>query len=172
MGPDATTHRPRVGHIQFLNCLPLYWGLVRSGALLDVELTKDTPERLGDALVAGELDIGPISVVDYLQHSASLQLLLDAGVENVSRRVLDLTDHLCDRAASAGLEVFSTRREPDRSGIVSLTKPGVDPKAIYKRCRDAGVVVNVRAGRVRVSPHAYNTTDELDRFIAAAREVS
>ena len=28
--------RPRVGHIQFLNCLPIYWGLMRSGALLDV----------------------------------------------------------------------------------------------------------------------------------------
>ena len=25
--------RPRVGHIQFLNCLPIYWGLMRSGAL-------------------------------------------------------------------------------------------------------------------------------------------
>ena len=33
--------RPRVGHIQFLNCLPLYWGLMRSGALLDVDLYKD-----------------------------------------------------------------------------------------------------------------------------------
>ena len=30
--------RPRVGHIQFLNCLPLYWGLGRTGALLDVEI--------------------------------------------------------------------------------------------------------------------------------------
>ena len=45
--------RPRVGHIQFLNCLPLYWGLMRSGALLGVDLHKDTPDRLNDALVAG-----------------------------------------------------------------------------------------------------------------------
>ncbi len=51
--------RPRVGHIQFLNCLPIYWGLVRAGTLLDVELTKDTPDHLNDMLVAGELDIGP-----------------------------------------------------------------------------------------------------------------
>ena len=40
-----TIPRPRVGHIQFLNCLPLYWGLIHSGALLDVELVKDTPDR-------------------------------------------------------------------------------------------------------------------------------
>ena len=67
--------RPRVGHIQFLNCLPLYWGLIRSGALLDVELTKDTPDRLNDALVRGDLDIGPISLVEYLRHADELLVL-------------------------------------------------------------------------------------------------
>jgi chorismate dehydratase len=72
--------RPRVGHIQFLNCLPLYWGLVRSGALLDVELTKDTPDRLNDLLVTGELDIGPISLVEYLRHADDLVLLPDLAV--------------------------------------------------------------------------------------------
>lgn len=72
--------RPRVGHIQFLNCLPIYWGLVRSGALLDVELTKDTPDRLNDLLVSGELDIGPISLVEYLRHADELVLLPDVAV--------------------------------------------------------------------------------------------
>src|SRR4051812_1303619 len=72
--------RPRVGHIQFLNCLPLYWGLVRSGALLDLDLHKDTPDRLNDALIAGDLDIGPISLVDYLRHTDDLLLLPDLAV--------------------------------------------------------------------------------------------
>jgi chorismate dehydratase len=72
--------RPRVGHIQFLNCLPIYWGLMRSGALLDVELFKDTPDRLNAALVAGELDIGPISLVEYLRHADDLLLLPDLAV--------------------------------------------------------------------------------------------
>ncbi|HWL38305.1 MAG TPA: menaquinone biosynthesis protein [Frankiaceae bacterium] len=72
--------RPRVGHIQFLNCLPLYWGLMRSGALLDVDLTKDTPDRLNDALVRGDLDIGPISLVEYLRHADDLLVLPDVAV--------------------------------------------------------------------------------------------
>src|SRR3954471_9372519 len=72
--------RPRVGHIQFLNCLPIYWGLVQSGALLDMDLHKDTPDRLNDALVAGELDIGPISLVDYLRHADALLLMPDLAV--------------------------------------------------------------------------------------------
>ncbi|MDG4790552.1 menaquinone biosynthesis protein [Micromonospora sp. WMMD1102] len=72
--------RPRVGHIQFLNCLPIYWGLMRSGALIDVELHKDSPERLSAALVAGDLDIGPITLVEYLKHADELLLLPDLAV--------------------------------------------------------------------------------------------
>ncbi len=72
--------RPRVGHIQFLNCLPIYWGLMRSGALLDVELHKDTPDQLNIALVRGDLDIGPISLVEYLRNADDLLLLPDLAV--------------------------------------------------------------------------------------------
>ncbi|SNY68042.1 menaquinone biosynthetic enzyme MqnA/MqnD family protein [Paractinoplanes atraurantiacus] len=72
--------RPRVGHIQFLNCLPIYWGLMRSGALLDVDLHKDTPERLSASLVAGDLDIGPITLVEYLRHADELVLLPNLAV--------------------------------------------------------------------------------------------
>ena len=63
-----------------MNCLPIYWGLVRSGALLDVELTKDTPDRLNDMLVAGDLDIGPISLVEYLRNADDLVLLPDIAI--------------------------------------------------------------------------------------------
>ena len=78
--PQEHDRRPRVGHIQFLNCLPLYWGLVTSGALLELELTKDTPDRLNDALVRGDLDIGPISLVEYLRHADELLLLPNLAV--------------------------------------------------------------------------------------------
>jgi chorismate dehydratase len=77
---DDGWQRPRVGHIQFLNCLPIYWGLMRSGALLGVDLHKDTPDQLNAALVAGDLDIGPISLVEYLRHADELLLLPELAV--------------------------------------------------------------------------------------------
>jgi chorismate dehydratase len=76
----SDVRRPRVGHIQFLNCLPIYWGLMRSGALIDVDLHKDTPDRLNVALINGDLDIGPISLVEYLRHADDLLLLPDLAV--------------------------------------------------------------------------------------------
>lgn len=78
--PSAVDRKPRVGHIQFLNCVPFYWGLVHSGALLDLELVKDTPERLSEQLIAGDLDIGPITLVEYLRHPEGLVLLPDLAV--------------------------------------------------------------------------------------------
>ncbi len=72
--------RPRVGHIQFLNCLPLYWGLARTGSLLDLELTKDTPEKLSEQLVRGELDIAPVTLVEFLKNAGDLVALPDIAV--------------------------------------------------------------------------------------------
>ncbi|MDH6118099.1 chorismate dehydratase [Kitasatospora sp. GAS204A] len=77
---SAPLTRPRVGHIQFLNCVPLYWGLARTGSLLDFELTKDTPEKLSDLLVNGALDVGPITCVEYLRHADELVVLPDIAV--------------------------------------------------------------------------------------------
>lgn len=72
--------RPRVGHIQFLNCLPLFWGLARTGTLLDMDLHTDTPDGLNDALAAGDLDMGPISLLEFLRHADDLVALPDIAV--------------------------------------------------------------------------------------------
>ena len=114
---------------------------------------------------AGRWEGGALNVPGILALGAALDLLLAAGTVNISDRVLALTDHLCERAKMVGCEVFSSRKGGDRSGIVSLTKPGKDPAELVRRCRTAGVVVNNRAHRLRVSPHAYNTTEEIDQLV-------
>lgn len=74
--------RPKVGHIQFLNCLPLYYGLVKSYALLDIELIKGTPTELNNLLISGGLDISPISSIEYARHHESLVLFPDFTVSS------------------------------------------------------------------------------------------
>ena len=100
---------------------------------------------------------------------ASLDMLLNAGIEQVRERVEFVTDYLCERAPQSGLEVFSSRAPGEKSGIVSLRTPGRDPDELMKRCRAAGIVVNNRMGRLRLSPHAYNTPDEIDRFLQCVK---
>jgi selenocysteine lyase/cysteine desulfurase len=118
---------------------------------------------------AGRWEGGAQNVPGFTALGASLELLLNAGIPELERRVLALTDYACARAAAAGWEVYSSRRPGEASGIVSLTVPGVPAEAVVAACRAAGVVVNARAGRVRLSPHGYNNFEDVDRFVSAAR---
>jgi chorismate dehydratase len=74
--------RPRLGHIQFLNCLPLYYGLVKSDAILEVDLVKSPPRRLGEMLIAGELDAAPIPAIEYARHADDLVLIPDISISS------------------------------------------------------------------------------------------
>ncbi len=118
---------------------------------------------------AGRWEGGALNVPGITALGASLELLLAAGVEKIERRILELTDYLCDKVLSHGWQVFSSRQAGDKSGIVSLVHPSRPAAEVQKRCRAAGVIVNNRAGRTRVSPHAYNTLAEIDLFLDAAR---
>jgi selenocysteine lyase/cysteine desulfurase len=113
---------------------------------------------------AGRWENGTLNVGGVAALGASLGLLLEIGIDAIKKRILELTDYLCERALVAGIEVFSSRLPEDLSGIVSLILPG-DVKEMVRRCRAAGLVVNQRAGRLRVSPHCYNTHEEIDRLI-------
>lgn len=63
-----------------MNCFPLLWGLARTGALLDLELVKDTPDHLSDALLSGALDVSPVSLIDLLKNTDDLMVLPDIAI--------------------------------------------------------------------------------------------
>jgi cysteine desulfurase/selenocysteine lyase len=95
---------------------------------------------------------------------ASLDLLLEIGIDTVSERILDRAEAVRALARSAGWQVFGSTRPEDLSGIVALERPGVDLDAAVRHLRTAGVAVACRRGRLRISPHVYNDDDDLERL--------
>lgn len=100
---------------------------------------------------------------------ASLDLLASHGVSPtsspVAKRVVELADDAADKTIEMGGEVLSPRLEGHRSGIVTVRFAGLDNQQLRKTCAAAGVAVSARGGGVRLSPHCYNTTDDIDRFL-------
>ena len=92
-------------------------------------------------------------------------MLLQIGIPVIADRVLELTDYLCERVEQAGLTVFSSRRAGEKSGIVSVLPPEVGAREVVRRCQAEGIIINQRAGRLRISPHFYNTLEEIDRLV-------
>ncbi|MFH8557825.1 MULTISPECIES: MqnA/MqnD/SBP family protein [Streptomyces] len=127
---DHRRSRPRVGHIQFLNCLPLYWGLARTGTLLDLELTKDTPEKLSEQLVRGELDIAPITLVEFLRAADDLVAFPDlaVGCDGPVMSCVIVSQKPLDRLDGARVALGSTSRTSVRLAQLLLAeKIGVRP---------------------------------------------
>jgi len=77
----VSQHRlPRVGEIEFLNCLPLAWGLAQQDLSDVMTLVSGTPDVLSDSLISGELDVGPISLVEALSHLDEIVVLPEVAV--------------------------------------------------------------------------------------------
>lgn len=74
--------QPKLGHIQFLNCLPLYYGMVKNDVLLDVDLVKADPADLAQMIERGDLDMAPIPAIEYARHADDLMLLPDIAISS------------------------------------------------------------------------------------------
>ena len=97
--------------------------------------------------------------------NASLELHFELGPANIAAHVADLTSRIIAWAQSRADVTLVTPAAADRrAGIVTL-RPR-DTRAAADRLTQAGVVFAVREGGIRLSPHYYNTRDEVDAALA------
>ncbi|MFE9769913.1 menaquinone biosynthetic enzyme MqnA/MqnD family protein [Streptomyces sp. NPDC005808] len=138
--------------MSFLNCLPLYWGLAKTGSLLDFDVTKASPEILNTALVEGRLDIGPISVLEYLKHAEDLVVLPDIaiGSDGDVQSCLIISKVPLEELDGAKVALGSTSRTSVRLAQLLLgERIGVHPRyhvsepdlGVMMRDAQAGVVI-------------------------------
>ncbi len=109
---------------------------------------------------------GSLNVPGILGMLESIKLLLDLGIENVEKRILDLRQYVLDIALPLGYQHY----ENGNSGIISLTHPTYDMQALWKKLGENKISVSLRKNRqaqtfIRLSPHFYNTEEEIDRVI-------
>ena len=74
--------KTRIGHIQFLNSLPLYHMLVKEEVVLEIDLFKDNPRQLCQKLLDGQLDISPVPAIKYAPPADELLLLPDLTISS------------------------------------------------------------------------------------------
>ncbi len=115
---------------------------------------------------AGRFEEGTPNTPGIFALGAAIDLLLELGIEAIGRRVLELTDRLCEGLAERGAEIASPRTPGQSSGIVAFRIPDETPSRTVARLRAAGVFVVERRGCVRASPHFYNTPEDLERLLS------
>jgi selenocysteine lyase/cysteine desulfurase len=97
----------------------------------------------------------------------SLRLINRLRVGDVERHILGITDHLCDLLSGRGYRIFSPRSEGEKSGIVSFYPGKHKAERLCQRLFRQGFITSARQGRIRVSPHLYNTLEEMEQLARA-----
>ena len=102
-----------------------------------------------------------------------MKLILDTGIEAIWSRVEELTNRLCNGLESKNYRVFSPRQPHEQSGIVIFDPPDSRNPAttalprIIQGLEQQGIVIVQREGRLRASPHFYNTPQQIDSLVDA-----
>src|SRR6266516_783320 len=110
---------------------------------------------------ARRLETGTWAIGCHYAGLAGLEIVLEVGVANIQERLRDLTDRILERCDAAGVKTLTPRERERRCGIVTLECD--HPEEVEARLHAAGVIVDSRPGRVRLSPHWCVTDEELER---------
>jgi selenocysteine lyase/cysteine desulfurase len=120
---------------------------------------------------ASRYEGGTQNMAGMLGLGASLRMLAEFGLgpqsSRIAERVLEITDLACRRLEAIGGRIVSSRAGNRRSGIVAFEMPGRDPHAERRRLLREHVALNCRGGWLRISPHAYNDEQDVERLVAA-----
>jgi kynureninase len=95
-----------------------------------------------------------------------LEIITEVTPERIRARQHELQEYLMSRADQAGLPVRTPRDPMARGGVVNI---GVGEQAlkIAEALYERDVCVDSRADGIRVSPHFFNTEEDIDRLFEA-----
>jgi cysteine desulfurase/selenocysteine lyase len=128
-------------------------------------------ERIAFRNDARKYEAGTHNLLGVVGLVAAMGLVLEIGIENISRELLRKRARLAAALQAKGYTVLlSDAPIGADGGIVSFHRDGDDPSGLHQKLSEANMVTSLRtdrAGRryIRLSPHFYNTDEELDRVL-------
>ena len=116
--------------------------------------------------LAWETGTGPAALIHGLEQS--LKLLAETGSEQIRSHLETLTDYLCERLANSAYRIVSSRQPSEKSQIVCIqSTAGLSAMNLYSHLKDRGIITAPRGDRLRISPHLYNTVEEIEALVNA-----
>jgi selenocysteine lyase/cysteine desulfurase len=119
--------------------------------------------------VSQHLETGTPNMIGIAGLGASLSLFNDIGTSSIEKHILYLTrcaiEHLKNQSS---VTLITPDHDESRMGIVSFkidTGAEFDPDAVLQELKDQHMTVSAREGYFRISPHVYNTEDEVETLL-------
>jgi selenocysteine lyase/cysteine desulfurase len=137
------------------------------------DLKGDVEVRLKAGVGIRAFDIfGTANFFNYVPWNASVEYLLERGVQAIADHDQRLVSRFLDRLDRAKYSVSSPLDLPRRSTLVVFAHvDATRTQAAYDALLRANIHGAMRTGRIRVAPHLYNSTDDIDAAITVLNGV-
>jgi selenocysteine lyase/cysteine desulfurase len=113
---------------------------------------------------AQRFECGSPNMLGIHAFSASLSLIEEVGIENISKNIINNSSYIIDNIKNInGLEFISPTEKPHYAGIVTFNIEGKDMSEIYTKLMKNKVICANRAGGIRFSPHFYSSQNKIDK---------
>ena len=108
---------------------------------------------------------GTPSIPAYYAAAPGLEIIAAVGVDRIRAKSMRMTARVLDLAERHGFPSLAPREADRLAGTVAVNPP--DALQVSRALKARDFVVDFRPGvGIRVSPHFYNTFDEIDRLMA------
>jgi kynureninase len=127
-------------------------------------------EHLDYHPTARRLEHGTPPAPVFFLAQGGIEIISEVGPASIRARQGELTDHVIARADEAGLEVRTPRDREARGGVVNV-KVGPEAEKVCHELLARDVCTDYRGDGLRISPHFFNTEDDIDRCFQELRRL-
>ena len=128
------------------------------------------PRRFEYAPGARRFDTGTPPIIAAFAALAGMSIIRDVGVDNIRRKIDDLSQHAISSALDKGLELASPR-DVRRKGATTAIRVA-DAPSVERELRDRGVIASARGDVIRLAPHFFTVPDEIELALRHLRELA
>lgn len=119
---------------------------------------------------AARLEEGTVNLIGIYGMRESLKIILSVGLAEIEKRIIILTNTLAKGLLELDCEILTPLDSTLRSGILSFNSPHISTKELQNFFSQQGVVCSFREGWIRLSPHFYNTEEEVKLILGLVSE--
>jgi len=102
---------------------------------------------------------------DFFGMTASLGLLLEIGIRDIAVVTRAAHAPVVRWAEERGVRIVSPLDERHRSAILCVALPPSKAAEAFHGVKRARIVCSLREGAIRLSPHVYNTVEEMEKVV-------
>jgi cysteine desulfurase/selenocysteine lyase len=130
-------------------------------------LTEYNPTFRADAR---RFEMVTLPFQDFFGMTASLGLLLEIGIQDIAEITRAAHEPVVKWAQENGVRIVSPLDERHRSAILCVAPPKA--AEAFHAVKRARIVCSLREGAIRLSPHVYNTVEEMEKVVEVLDDVT